>query len=177
MFRGILQNWLVSVGSRRRPELKPVLVESLAVDAIEGSMPAESWASESERWPAEIVEPTGPLPLSPAPDDSRALPRSALAGIFLTSLIFAGVHGPQWPAPIAIFVLSLAIGIVYQRTGSLIAAICMHSTFNGISTLILLGSLLVPHPTQEPKPHRVDPPAAVTDLSASNDSACIRPEK
>ncbi len=177
MFRGILQNWLVSVGSRRRPELKPVLAGSMAVDSIEGSMPTDSWASESGRWPAEIVEPTVPLPLSPAPDESRAIPRSALAGIVLTSLIFAAVHGAQWPAPFAIFILSLAIGIVYQRTGSLIAAICMHATFNGISTLALLGSLLVPQTTQRPKAQRVDPPVAVAELSTLNGSACIRHEK
>src|SRR5262249_2633650 len=69
---------------------------------------------------------------------------SGLGGIAVTSAIFAAMHGPQWPAPIALFVLSFVIGYVYQRTGSLIAAICMHATFNGFSTLLLLGFLLVP---------------------------------
>ena len=37
-----------------------------------------------------------------------------LAAIVVTSLIFAAVHGPQWPAPIALFILSVVIGYVYQ---------------------------------------------------------------
>ena len=48
------------------------------------------------------------------------------------------MHAAQWPAPIAIFVLSVALGTLYQRTGSLLAAIAMHGTFNGFSTLLLL---------------------------------------
>src|SRR5262249_28766190 len=76
---------------------------------------------------------------------------SGLAGIAVTSVIFAAMHGPQWPAPIALFVLSFVIGYVYQRTGSLIAAICMHATFNGFSTLLLLGFLLVPQSVRDPK--------------------------
>ena len=59
----------------------------------------------------------------------------------LTSLLFASVHAPQWPAPIALFVLALVIGTVYYRTGSLIAAIFMHATFNGLSTLVLFLAL------------------------------------
>ncbi len=32
-------------------------------------------------------------------------------GIVLTSVLFAYVHAPQWPAPIALFVLSMVIGV------------------------------------------------------------------
>ena len=39
----------------------------------------------------------------------------------LTSLLFASMHAAQWPAPIAIFVLSVALGALYHRTGSLLA--------------------------------------------------------
>jgi hypothetical protein len=77
--------------------------------------------------------------------------------IALTSLVFAAVHGPQWPAPIALFVLALAIGTVYHRTGSLIAAVCMHAVFNGFSTLGLFFALLVGRPTETEK--AVPPPA------------------
>jgi hypothetical protein len=38
--------------------------------------------------------------------------------------------------------LSLGLGTVYLRTGSLIAAIVMHATFNGLSTVALIGALL-----------------------------------
>ena len=67
----------------------------------------------------------------------RTRPKSPfqLAGDHPDVSFVRGVHAPQWPAPIALFVLSLVIGTVYHRTGSLIAAIFMHATFNGLSTL------------------------------------------
>jgi membrane protease YdiL (CAAX protease family) len=55
------------------------------------------------------------------------------------------MHLPQWPAPIAIFLLSIALGTVYQRTGSLLASITMHATFNGINTLLLLLAAVGQH--------------------------------
>ena len=44
--------------------------------------------------------------------------------IVLTSLIFAALHAAQWPAPIPLFLLAVGLGVVYQRTGSLLAPIC-----------------------------------------------------
>jgi hypothetical protein len=57
--------------------------------------------------------------------------------IILTSLIFAALHAAQWPAPIPLFLLAVGLGLVYQRTGSLLAPIVMHAVFNGFSTLML----------------------------------------
>jgi hypothetical protein len=68
--------------------------------------------------------------------------RNGSQGIVLTSLLFAAVHAGQWPAPIALFLLALVIGTIYDRTGSLIAAIVVHATFNGLSMLALLLVLL-----------------------------------
>src|SRR5262249_2958108 len=67
-------------------------------------------------------------------------PRSAFwtgTAIALTSLMFAALHAAQWPAPIPLFLLAVGLGVVYQRTGSLIAPICMHAVFNAFSTLML----------------------------------------
>jgi len=61
--------------------------------------------------------------------------------ILITSTIFAGIHVGQWPAPVAIFFLSLGLGFLYQRTGSLIGPFVLHAMFNGISTLGLFASL------------------------------------
>jgi hypothetical protein len=72
--------------------------------------------------------------------------REPLAPVLLTSALFAAVHLPQWPAPIAIFFLSVGLGVVYQRTGSLIASFVMHALFNGFSTLILFQAVLLGHP-------------------------------
>ena len=48
------------------------------------------------------------------------------------------MHLPQWPAPIAIFLLSMGLGTSTSRTGSLLAAIVMHGTFNGFNTVLML---------------------------------------
>ena len=50
---------------------------------------------------------------------------------------------PQWPAPLAIFFLSVGLGAVYQRTGSLIASFVMHALFNGLGTMMLFLAILV----------------------------------
>ena len=65
-------------------------------------------------------------------------PRADLAANALASLIFAGLHSAQWPAPIPLFVLSMALGEVYRRSGSLVAPITMHVCFNALSTAALL---------------------------------------
>ncbi len=53
------------------------------------------------------------------------------------SLVFAAMHGQIWPTPIPLFLLAMGLGLLYQRTGGLIAPIALHMTFNGISTLVL----------------------------------------
>lgn len=56
--------------------------------------------------------------------------------IGLTSAMFAAVHAPwTWPP---IFLLSLLLGWVYERTGNLWAAVALHAAFNGVSTLLFL---------------------------------------
>ena len=53
--------------------------------------------------------------------------------IFLTSLIFAMFH-PLWMWP-PIFVLSIGLGYIYERTGNLWAAITIHCLFNSLETV------------------------------------------
>jgi membrane protease YdiL (CAAX protease family) len=53
--------------------------------------------------------------------------------VLVASALFALVH-PWWSMP-AIFVLSLLIGILYERTRSLWAAIVIHALFNGYSLI------------------------------------------
>jgi membrane protease YdiL (CAAX protease family) len=45
------------------------------------------------------------------------------------------------PAPIPIFFLSLALGVLYQRTGNLASSFILHALFNGFSTLLALSVL------------------------------------
>jgi hypothetical protein len=64
----------------------------------------------------------------------------------VVSLIFASLHAPVWPTPIPIFFLSLGLGVLYQRTGSLIPSMALHMTFNGVSTFLMLLTLGNPAP-------------------------------
>ncbi len=56
--------------------------------------------------------------------------------IFTTSAVFAGIH-TWWSAP-AIFVLSVCLGYLYERTGNLWTAILLHAAFNGTSVAVTL---------------------------------------
>lgn len=57
----------------------------------------------------------------------------AWAAIVVTSLLFASLH-EGWMRP-PIFVLSLALGYVYERTGNLWSSITVHLLFNLLNTL------------------------------------------
>jgi membrane protease YdiL (CAAX protease family) len=139
VFRGLLQSWLVVVVNRfshpwrTRLEHKPVLQVLAGIESMaDGSLNDPEWVP---LMPAPVSQNPGPIP---------RLDRRWIA-IALASLLFAYVHAPQWPAPIALFLLAMVIGTVYDRTGSLIAAVCMHATFNGISTLMLFATVLLGH--------------------------------
>jgi membrane protease YdiL (CAAX protease family) len=61
-------------------------------------------------------------------------PARVWVAIVVTSLAFALIHS-IWMAP-AIFILSLCIGYLYERTGNLWAAILMHAGFNAVNTAL-----------------------------------------
>ncbi|MFI5456972.1 MAG: CPBP family intramembrane glutamic endopeptidase [Isosphaerales bacterium] len=153
LFRGIFQSWLVRLIGRRAPALppplrKPVieLAERLA-DSSSSDPGSGAWKADAQNGLAAQT-PGGPDPAL------AALPNSGWLAIVLTSLFFAVVHAPQWPAPIALFFLALVIGTVYQWTGSLIAVIFVHATFNGLSTLAMFTVLLAGQ-SEEPNKTKV----------------------
>jgi len=117
MFRGILQRWLTRLFDPRPHSTLP---------------PPDP--------PAEPVETSSATPgATPGVE-----PGSQLA-VVVTSVLFAAMHGNQWPAPVALFVLSLVLGGLYQRTGSLLAVMVTHGVFNGFSTLLLIAQLSAHH--------------------------------
>jgi membrane protease YdiL (CAAX protease family) len=163
LFRGIFQRWLMKLLARndqvhgprgphqagQEPTAHPLLREGPArvCEEVVGHDAKKHSAGASE-----VVDQPRPDSSPSRTSPARRRQFSPWVAILLTSLFFAAVHGPQWPAPIPLFVLSLAIGIVYYRTGSLIAAVCMHAAFNGLSTLFLLLALSLGEPAQEPRP-------------------------
>ena len=171
LFRGIIQSWLCASSTVFDPSLRrscPRAWPSRRGKPCSAPSFAHSQAGLSEP-PAKhdfrisLDLPSGPSPETPVTTVDQTL--AANAGIVTTSLIFAALHWGQWPAPIPIFFLAVVIGYVYQRTGSLIAAICMHAMFNGLSVLFLMGLLLVPQSAQKPDAKTVKPPAIVAGFS------------
>ena len=112
LFRAVLQGWLTRLFAR--------MGGGDQLTDVEGT-----------------TTPNGASPDVPL-DNRRHRPRSSTLPVVLTSLFFAAVHAPQMPAPIALFFLSVALGVLYQRTGSLIPSITLHALFNGLSTIALL---------------------------------------
>ena len=104
IFRGHLQSLLVRLFTR-----KTRLAGGFAIETT----------------PASPVEPLMVI-------ERRASPQFYWLAIVVTSFLFAAIHAP-WMAP-AIFVLSICIGYIYQRTGNLWAAIVVHALFNIVNT-------------------------------------------
>jgi membrane protease YdiL (CAAX protease family) len=141
LFRGHLQTfirqWLIEQSWRRElrgsgefglaqglipqpPPLPPPL--PLLADGVPPVLPYMS----------PLMPPLPPLP--PPPPPSRvARPWHGWVAILITSVCFAALH-ETWTAP-AIFILSLSVGYVYERTGNLWSSITVHLLFNTLNTL------------------------------------------
>jgi membrane protease YdiL (CAAX protease family) len=89
------------------------------------------------------------------------------------SIVFAALHGAVWPTPIPIFFLSIGLGLLYQRTGGLVAPIALHMTFNGISTLIMFLTVGIHAPGDPKAPAPIPVPAKVAVASALQDFGLV----
>ena len=127
LFRGHIQTLIVRL-------MMPV-VPRVALPPV--ATPAEEGLGEVA---AGQAQPMPPLPELQYADPQIALPEIPRVGrwaaILATSFLFAIVH-PIWMAP-AIFVLSIALGYAYERTGNLWVPILIHAAFNTSSTLVFL---------------------------------------
>lgn len=147
VFRGVLQGWL----SRAERSGHFIVAGAVLVVAHFGML---DYLADIDNVPFPGWEPTGFAILLVAAyliacrrafaaraisSEHKAHPYLAVWG---ASMLFALVHG-AWPSPIPLFVLSLGLGWMAQRTHSLIGPILCHALFNGISCLaILLKTLL-----------------------------------
>ncbi len=155
LFRGFIQSWLAkSLDKILRPRPTPA-------EIIELPDPnPDHWEAIDDPSPPE------PVPVEPTPRSKTATG----AAIVLSSMIFAGLHADQWPAPIALFLLALGLGYVYERTGSLLAPICMHAVFNGFATLMLFLVALSPQPPEKPAD-----PTVLKPLTPANQANQTKP--
>jgi len=123
LFRVVFQGWLRNLFDPQadpEPRFAP----------LSGSTPTDV-DLEWSRAPRNRI-----LPVMPSRLPQRLLP------VVLTSVVFAGVHFEQMPAPLAIFPLSIVLGLLYETTGSLIPSFVLHALFNGFNTTLLVAALL-----------------------------------
>ena len=69
---------------------------------------------------------------------------NATLAIYGTAMLFAIVHSPNWPAPLALFPMGLALGWLSRRTQSLVGPIAFHAMFNLTSFIALYGMAMSP---------------------------------
>jgi membrane protease YdiL (CAAX protease family) len=135
-FRGVLQPWLAA---RRWGGHAAMLGAILLAISFR-------WQHLREAWPVgfpALVRAATPLlfvlSVSPIYLLVCCRSRTSLApALFGTSLLFAYIHASVWPSPIPLFVLSLGLGYVAYRSGSLVGPIVLHGLFNGVSCVQLL---------------------------------------
>jgi uncharacterized protein len=70
-------------------------------------------------------------------------------GIFLTALLFGGLHASEyqfaWQYVAAISIVGIALGILRAKTNSIIPGTVMHGCFNAVSVVGLLAAKYIPH--------------------------------
>jgi membrane protease YdiL (CAAX protease family) len=135
IFRGVLQPWLAA--RRWGGHLAMLGALALALLYRQEQMLA-AWRQDV----ASLLEATTPalfvLALVPVYLLVWRFSRTPVPpAIFGTSFLFACFHR-WWPTPVPLFVLALGLGVLAQRTRSLVGPIVLHSLFNGISCVQLL---------------------------------------
>jgi membrane protease YdiL (CAAX protease family) len=100
-------------------------------------------------WPVQVLLAASAVLVAPVAEEVyfrgilqtsiRNLTRSKWSAILIASGIFAVVHGIvlHWPP---LFVLSLALGYNYERTGRLLPSIVLHAVFNGVIVAMTLSA-------------------------------------
>jgi membrane protease YdiL (CAAX protease family) len=154
LFRGVLLGWLTRAATLagRRGRLRPIAgpAEGEAEPEPEPEAPGrgEVWLVREELRGGNSAWEPPRTPLGPPPGSEPRSSRPTMAGGLaawlpnaIVSALFAGMHYEQWPAPVPLFVLSLALGWLYQRTGRLGGPLALHATFNGFSTVVMFLAL------------------------------------
>jgi membrane protease YdiL (CAAX protease family) len=128
--------WLLAVGFVSAVVVAPISEEVAFRLLLQGWL--EKWEARLVAQP--VMEEHG------ADTTAESIPTSPMAGvagmpygampILVTSTLFAWAHVGHGTDPFPLFVLSLFLGFVYQRTHRILPSIVLHATFNLISMLV-----------------------------------------
>lgn len=144
LFRGHLQTLLrqlflkLSPSTTAPPKAEPPPLPPMAQATV--VIPAQWGMTPPPPPPGQTIEAVPTLGYVPAPIPPEPLPLApqrkswpSWLAIICTSIVFGLVH-PLWMAPL-IFLLSLGLGYIYERTGILWASVTVHLLFNSTETL------------------------------------------
>jgi membrane protease YdiL (CAAX protease family) len=153
-FRGLIQSWIAQkfagMEVKTTPEnhsyrnALPWQTPDVSVPATTSSSALDSGV-EHDTNSADSSN-ASPWPVAPRRwPDALWLPRSRWIAILITATIFAGVHYLVTPGydewfP-SLFLLGVALGYIYERTGNIWTDITMHACFNLIPTLLILSGV------------------------------------
>jgi membrane protease YdiL (CAAX protease family) len=135
LFRGFMQTWIASQSNG--PEVALGLSSLLIL--LRWKEFVEGW-SQGGLYRLETLSPIlfVLLLIAGLPLVRRWRPESA--AVWGSSALFAMLHISVWPSPVPLFLLALALGECFRRTGSLVGPIVIHGLFNATSiALLLLG--------------------------------------
>lgn len=136
VFRVLLQGWLERV-------------EDALIGAAATYQPNVPVAAEVSQTNVDIIEilpddsDEAGTPLPPRP--LYGIPRGAIP-ILVSSFTFSLAHFGNGPDPVAIFLLALFLGYLYQRTHRIVPSMVVHMLFNGLSLVLLWLSLMTERP-------------------------------
>lgn len=144
LFRLLLQGWMEKLICFRSPTHDLVLGPVMGVQSEGSIAPVELIDTRSQN-PYQsptlpqltLVPPTLAENLGGA-EIPRALRRWGWIPILLSSVLFALMHWSNAPAWIALTVLAVGMGYLYQRTHRITPCIVVHMLLNGLTLLIVL---------------------------------------
>jgi membrane protease YdiL (CAAX protease family) len=130
LYRLMLQGWLEKRETKRRAMPNPLHSGDIGTTAQvvdDARHPEPPKTSDEVAAPADLSSIV----------DLPPVPTRGWFAIVLTSAIFAAAHFGYGPEPIPIFLLSLILGYVYQRTHRIVPSIVAHALFNLLTVISL----------------------------------------
>jgi membrane protease YdiL (CAAX protease family) len=130
------------IRAQRSPASTPAALERTAVEfaraesAQEGTPVAATDSPAVDVLDAPAAKPPPLAVAVPVRVAGRRTLVASVTAVVITSVLFAAIH-PGWSRP-SIFVLSLFLGLAYERRGNLWTTIAMHALFNGTMITLFL---------------------------------------